>query len=708
MQEEELERSLLSLVEGCVNDEDSERKALLLELRRYELLFAGYQALFYNDSLGTYQTWQDALRNDPTLGSPDQYSKVVNILKAHVESIIAAVAATAPKSSYSPVDSNDPDDVIAAESFTRLAQLIDNHNSAPMLFIRAMFLLYTQGPVFFYNYFKRDKAYGVAVKRTETPVPVKRNVPVCSDCGEYKETEGVCEVCGQETETSTDEVQDYVTVVEQSYSPKGREIIEVYGPMHVKVPLWATSQIEVPYLSLIGEFPTALIKSLYPDKADKIGATGDQLEKDVRGPIKYSTAYRKTDTVYRTWVRPWQYYILPDEQRKMLEKKFPEGVYVVHIEGLVLDYEPESLDAHWTMIHNQLSNRIHFDPLMKPAVPLQQLVNEAINMTWERVEKGIPLTIVDVNTVGLKQLQGQPQEVGEIIGANVPAGEALGAKVHQTRTTDLPNEIQNLIEQLLHITEFILGSVPGIWGGANTEGSKTLGESERLRATALQRLSLHWGFVRAAWNEMKLKACTEFKEHMDSDETLTMTHGGSTLSLPIRKVDMQGNVLGLIPETDESFPATWVERAERLFMLMREKNPAIDPTLYDLENVNILKRSFGFPDFFIPGEDQKNLQLREIRDLMMSGPNPDGSPTIMPDPDVDNHEIHIAIAQNWLASPVGQWYKAENEAGYANVKAHLQAHKMMVQQMQMAAPPAQDPNAPPAPPAPPEVPNAPQ
>ena len=683
----DLEQALKALADSVVQDDKADREVLLRDLRKYELYFAGFQALFWDTVLRDWRTFEnEALTRDPSIGDPDRYTKVVNVMRGHIESITAAITAQTPRTHFSPENPNDPDDINASEAFTALSRLLDMHNSAPMIFIKTVFLLYTQGPIFFYNYNKTDKAFGIHVKRTVQPTTFTQPQLLCADCGDPKEDE-VCASCGGPTDGIEEEVEvEGQEVIEESYE-KSREIIEVYGSTHVKVPRWITNQASTPYLCLEGEFPISFIKSLYPKKAASIGLAGDEREKEARRPLQNQTIQPSNTTLSRLWVRPWEYWRLSDEPRKLLEKQFPSGVYIVRIDnGVVLEAFDEDLDAHWTMTENPMSNRVYFDPLAKPIIPIQQMLNEGINMIWETIEQGIPMTFVDRDLIDVNKLNQTEAEIGGMVGTKISlgSGESIASKVFQTRSTSLPAELPDFIQLLIKLGEFVLGSLPGIWGGANEGGSKTLGEAERMRSSALQRLTLHWTMIKSAWNKMKLKACQEFKDNMVSDEEFVP--GANSLSIPIRKQDMRGRVTGIYPETDDIFPLTWVDRAARYMDLIGTQNETINSVLFDIENSNLMRKAVATEDIYIPGLDQRNLQLNEIFKLLKSGPNPDGTPTVMPDEFVDNAEIHMTVTQNFLASTLGQWHKENNPEGYANVLAHLQYHQMMLEQ-QMAAQP---------------------
>jgi len=62
---------------------------------------------------------------------------------------------------------------------------------------------------------------------------------------------------------------------------------------------------------------------------------------------------------------------------------------------------------------------------------------------------------------------------------------------------------------------------------------------------------------------------------------------------------------------------------------------------------------------------------------------PEEMPSIEIEPDVDNHQVHMAICKSWLVSEAGRLAKIENPEGYKNVLLHMKQHLMLVQMQMM-------------------------
>ncbi len=63
---------------------------------------------------------------------------------------------------------------------------------------------------------------------------------------------------------------------------------------------------------------------------------------------------------------------------------------------------------------------------------------------------------------------------------------------------------------------------------------------------------------------------------------------------------------------------------------------------------------------------------------------PQETPSVEIDVDVDNHQIEAAICKSWLISSAGRLAKKENPNGYKNVLLHMKAHMAIVNQQMQA------------------------
>ncbi len=120
----------------------------------------------------------------------------------------------------------------------------------------------------------------------------------------------------------------------------------------------------------------------------------------------------------------------------------------------------------------------------------------------------------------------------------------------------------------------------------------------------------------------------------------------------------------------------------------------------------------GLAELVIPGEDSRNKQLREIQQLLTSAPiivsvHPTGAvhiepvaadgstggtagtmplvlPSIPVDELLDDHAVEFEECKRWANSEAGQAAHMTNPAGFANVRAHAEAHLRAMKQQPAA------------------------
>src|SRR5690606_31309864 len=130
----------------------------------------------------------------------------------------------------------------------------------------------------------------------------------------------------------------------------------------------------------------------------------------------------------------------------------------------------------------------------------------------------------------------------------------------------------------------------------------------------------------------------------------------------------------------------WAQTRDIVMQMLASNNPLILEALASPDNLAVLQDSIGLLDFNIPGEKDREKQYHEIKLLLQGEPIEDPNtgmmlPSIMPELMVDNHKVEGDICRDWLVSESGLIAKVENKAGYENVKAHLEVHIQMLQQL---------------------------
>jgi len=154
-------------------------------------------------------------------------------------------------------------------------------------------------------------------------------------------------------------------------------------------------------------------------------------------------------------------------------------------------------------------------------------------------------------------------------------------------------------------------------------------------------------------------------------------------------------------------------------------DPVLQRALTEPANLGYIKNVLGLSEMVIPGEDSRNKQLREIQRLLASAPivvslpvsldsssaslpvgaqhaaplqskasdelsDASGSekespvashqspalvlPSVPVDQLLDDHAVEFEECKRWANSEAGQSARMTNPAGFANVRAHAEAH----------------------------------
>jgi len=749
----EIGKLLSQLVDTLEHPEKTARELMVRIWKKHENYWRDRQYIIWDEISQDWRTPTELKEFDNSLDiDPAAYAKVVNIYKAHGEAIISALSAGLPHVRFFPDDADSQDDVFTAKSYTKISELLQKRNKGQLLFIRALFLLYNSGTIFAYNENKDTTKFGT-VKRTQTAeVPVINRQKFCPNCGFMMGSEQFdapppmmpppmpgsemappmgpemgappmppspmeappmgpesvqganglppagpppCPNCGVAVEPDFEDYEEIIPrVIGNTEEPKSHECIEVFGPLHVKMPLWVQQQSQTPYITLETEEDEAMLQDLYPEVADKITPSTDTERYERYG--RENTDYRgdiplHLCTLRRTWIRPWAYnrlgYKDHSEDIAKLKAAFPEGVYVVKINDLIAEAIEDRIDDHWTVNLNPLSNHAHGDPLSQSLIPVQDITNELTNLTLETIEFGIPETFYDSETIEQDAYNKSEARPGMLYPAKARPTMGLDSSFHTIKTATLGQEVASFSDKMTQAGQFVSGAMPTIWGGALEGSGGTAKEVENARAMSLQRLNLTWTMVKMWWADVMSKAVRSFAVNMKDDEKFVQSKGNNFVNVWIRQAEMNGKVGQVEADISEAFPVSWAQKRDILMGLINTKHPLVDTVLGHPENAGIVAATVGFPDLYIPGDDSRSKQLHEISILLqgqpmpMGMPGPDGQealqPTVMPEK-WENHIVEAETIKAWLNSEVGIETKATKPPAYMNVVAHLQAHEFFI------------------------------
>ena len=273
------------------------------------------------------------------------------------------------------------------------------------------------------------------------------------------------------------------------------------------------------------------------------------------------------------------------------------------------------------------------------------------------------------------------------------------------------------------MAQFLTGLFPAVFGG-NMEDVKTASGYAIARDQAMGRLGLVWRRVKQFYADVMLLGVDCFRKNRpEAVDVPLLGPDGALDARMIRVADLKGNV-SVHPEADETFPRLKSQQRSVLQQLFAVKDPLIQEALAEPANVGYIKNVLGLTELVVPGEDARNKQLREIQVLLGGAPiivgtavesrndesnrisvignqpekgdrrtaiGDQGSaggavvlPSVAVDVLLDDHAVEFEECKRWANSEAGQAAKMTNPAGFANVRAHAEAHLRAMQGMQMA------------------------
>jgi hypothetical protein len=392
----ELERKALLALKDHYEEKDREtHEAVAKDCAKYERYWRGMQDLVW-DPIG--KEWVSAagvLRSSISKAEFEDAAleKVINIYRSYGESVIAALANTTPAVRFFPDNAEDPADIATSKAYINLADKICRDNDSDLLFVKALFTMWNQHFVAGYNTHAWDEKFGSISHNSIEMVEQEVSKSMCPDCQQEVEPGQPCQCGSQNPPQQFEDIEEVPEIVKTVTTPKGQEIIEVYGPRNVKVPPYVTELEESPYLILENEINGAYLAELYPDYLKELiedDAEAHEVGRQEREPLTQYGQMLEVKTLKRCWFRPWSFNVLKEEERELLKKLYPEGVVAFIVEDYILERFEEDMDDHWTFVPDPLTHEIHGDPMAKPVVPIQDMVNDLESLSYETILAVVP------------------------------------------------------------------------------------------------------------------------------------------------------------------------------------------------------------------------------------------------------------------------------------------------------------------------------
>ena len=653
----EQDKLLRDLIVRYEQEVHSWREVKIREWRRAHLYWEGLNNVWWSD---VAQDWR--YPGIATTAELDRYDldddddRTVNIFEAHGRSIIAALSSTLPGVRFFPQDAKNAKDLLTAQTYTKIADMLGKQNNFPLLMAKALFLLFNEDYIAFHIYNERKFEYGTV----------------------YDEI--------------TDEFGNLKEYVEE---PKSKTKFDVFGAMHVTIPPFIRKQSGTPYL---------ILKSLQ-HKAEMMDIYGKDEETRMRieGSARYgdnenqfiafndNIVNEEQSILRQVWLRPWSFFSLGEgmmTEIDQLRKMYPDGVKVTFVNDELVDIEPSDLDDEWVIMSDPLSEYLIGQSLGRNLIPIQDMTNDMNDLTIQTIAHGIPTEYADPEVVDFEALEDRSNVPGSTYPATAPLGKRLSDSFHTSDKSTLSQEVARFNEYLNYSGQFVSGDFPSVHGGSLEGGSRTLGEYSQSRQNALQRLSIIYRSGGEVIAKVYEKGVMNYVDNLRDDELQVDYQDGAFINIWIRLQELTGNIGRVEAVGSDVFPNTPTVVRDLFFALLEMKSPMLDQLLVEPENLPIVRKALGLVDLHIPGENDRAKQWAEIARLIEEEPIDVGGqfvPSLQIQIEIDNHEIEAQVCLDFLKSGNGQLLKENNPPGYLNVLTHYLQHKVIVDQNAMQA-----------------------
>lgn len=714
---------------------DVARRGHFRKLLESEEFWKGNQYPIWSEKEFSFRTPFDYALEKNRLEDQPTYQYCVNIYQAYGLAIMSAMSQRVPKVRFFPKSAKSEIDIATARAASDIATLIEKNNKLKTLAIREAYLLWTQGLFGTWTRFVRDPKKGWEdlphiENQTVQLSPDAYSCPTCqtqSPADQQIPGEESCPNCGTAMSGANfvpGETTQVPVVTQITKIPEGYEKMSVHGALELKVSPYVNSFDDCGYLKLVNEVPTGAVRAAYLDKMDELeGSNGansgssssdaDTYERlsrlklaDAAAPYSGLRASPVLGfvTFKRVWFRRWYFLQHPDQaMRRKLFDMFPNGAVAMFAGHDFLEAYDENVDDCWTLCRAMPGWGMYTEPIGGSTMPLQKQINDAANIVAEHLDYGsCPPIFADAEFLseeGLRERRARPGEFMMVHRSRGGVTRTLSDLLYQP-DIKIDANVYGYGRSLIELVQVVSGAMPSIFGG-QLRGNETAAAYAQSKDQALGKLQLFWAAVKQHHADAMRNGVQCFIRNRVQDvENVVLGKSNDYTSKYIRLADLKGNLIAE-PEADEDFPATWAEIRGNIQELMTSNPELANILMTEPANAPVLRKFIADPAIVIPTEDNREKQFREIDELLQAQPlqvmmpmnptmppgpmnpvQPKFMPTVMPEVQADDHIVHIKTIMEWAVDDEGITAKKMNPAGYANVMAHLLAHKEAMAQVQ--------------------------
>lgn len=703
---------------------EANRQAQIALAKRNYLYTEGKQYLAQTwSSDGRSWEWKP-VETDEKGGKKRKFASCYNIIAADGLKFVAVVGQRPPNMKAVPEDPMMPNQVSLANDANTAGLALHKQWNMRRRMKEIAFYLWSTSAVFLHTRYVADaERYGtIQIPNYETRPEVIRPAGMsCSLCGTVAMALD-CPNCGAPMNPLS--YQDEI-VTDTPYEngketyPRGQVELDVLTTFEVGTNFGARTREECDIITYDTMEPEWRLRALY--ELGDLPLTGTDSERGSVSDAQFAkesiespngvACFDKTNNVLhsRKYIRPTFYHSQNASIRSYLQQHYPKGLRVVIVGNKVVRLEHKRMDDHWSICKTGTGPKISDPPLCNGIIPIQDDINDFVNMGRETILRGIPKTFVDGSLLDPQAIKENEAIVGEIIRVKMSAGQSMGAMMGVLPTAKMNGQMMPFGERLREYSREIDGVQPAIYGGG-TPSTTFRGENQR-KNQALMQLQPPFEEMQEAVKDATENGVKEWARYGVGRIKVSSRDP----MIPTRHLQLENlQEHGWSMEADESAPVSISEKQDRISGISQE-NPALAASLGFSHPMNTaeMQRMFGVDGLYTPGAMQLKKALATIQILLQEMPIEDidpmtGMPMPMPSQMPDPYEFKDAMFMSqvfhaWVLSDCGQEFAQIKPEGFENVKLFgTQLDLMAVPPMPMG-----EDGAPPPPPegaTPPEVP----
>jgi hypothetical protein len=460
----------------------------------------------------------------------------------------------------------------------------------------------------------------------------------------------------------------------------------------------------------------------------------ENVRQAVLGAYVTGDSLERHTTVKFTWFRPSMFLdqSVNDEAKAELLEAFPNGALLARAGAEFAFARNEGMDDHLVIGHPLPGKGQNRRTLGSALISIQKRINDWVDLLDDYFKRTVPKKWMNAEAFDMEAIKNEPNVPGSMGPFQVQPGLTTMDQYIFVEPTPQPQPsmfeaIKYFMEQ---VSEEISGALPSLFGAAT--GEQTVGNPQIQRDQALQRIGCPWNNIQDMFAVSAEQAVHCAAECRDGKEIKQNIPGKGKLTVNTANL-LAGKVL-CYAESNPAFPESWQQKEAKIenMISMSASNPLLAQWFLSPSNLAEVASGLRMKGFKVTGATSVTKQRNEFELLLRKGPMdnpqflnmqaamqkaqagvqqaqqtgqqvppeaqammgqvqqmmqsvpPQISTIQVAQDESENHIVEANECFEWMNDTDGQKFKngtPEQQAGYANVHLHWQAHVAMAKKI---------------------------